>query len=65
MDLVGNAKDGIACPGTYFTPSKWVQMIHEEEGRIEALDWPLKTHNLPWRLVGWAELQVTASIVPR
>lgn len=64
MDLVGNAKDGIASPGTYFEPQQWVSMIAEAGGRIESLDWPLKTHDLPWRLVGWPEVQFTARVVP-
>jgi len=64
MDLVGNAKDQIASPGTYFGPRQWVSMIAEAGGRIESLDWPLKTHDLPWRLVGWPQLQFTARVVP-
>ncbi len=65
MDLVGNAKDSIASPGTYFSPRQWVDMIQEAGGRITALDWPLKTHDLPWRIVGWPQLQFTARIEPR
>jgi ubiquinone/menaquinone biosynthesis C-methylase UbiE len=65
MDLAGNAKDAIPSPGTYFSPRKWVEMIHEAGGRVTALDWPLKTHDLPWRIVGWPELQFTAKIEPR
>jgi SAM-dependent methyltransferase len=64
MDLVGNAKDGIFSPGNYLHPDQWVGMIARAGGKIEALDWPLKTHDLPWRLVGWPELQFTAKIVP-
>lgn len=64
MDIAGNAKDGIHSPGTYFEPQQWVSMIAEAGGRIESLDWPLKTHDLPWRLIGWPELQFTARIVP-
>lgn len=65
MDLAGNAKDGIPSPGTYFSPRRWIEMIHEAGGVVTALDWPLKTHDLPWRLVGWPELQFTAKIEPR
>jgi hypothetical protein len=64
MDLVGNAKDGIASPGTYFEPDEWVAMIARAGGRMIALDWPLKTHDLPWRIVGWPQLQFTAKIAP-
>jgi SAM-dependent methyltransferase len=64
MDLVGNAKDSIASPGTYFEPQQWISMIATAGGRVASLDWPLKTHDLPWRLVGWPELQFTARVVP-
>jgi SAM-dependent methyltransferase len=64
MDLAGNAKDGIPCPGTYFTPAEWVSLITSAGGTVAALDWPLKTHDLPWRIVGWPQLQFSARIVP-
>lgn len=64
MDIVGNAKDSIPSPGTYFEPAQWVRLVGEAGGRIESLDWPLKTHDLPWRIVGWPELQFTAKVVP-
>lgn len=63
-DIVGNAKDGIPSPGTYFEPQQWVEMIQEAGGRMAALDWPLKTHDLPWRIMGWPQLQFTAKVVP-
>jgi SAM-dependent methyltransferase len=63
-DIVGNAKDGIPSPGTYFEPQQWVEMIEEAGGRMAALDWPLKTHDLPWRIMGWPQLQFTAKVVP-
>ena len=64
MDLVGNAKDSIFSPGKYLHPDEWVRMIARTGGKLEALDWPLKTHDLPWRIVGWPELQFTAKIAP-
>ncbi len=64
MDIAGNAKDGIPSPGTYFEPQQWVEMIAKAGGRIASLDWPLKTHDLPWRIVGWPQLQFTAKVVP-
>ncbi len=64
MDKVGNAKDSIPVPGTYFEPQQWVTMFTEAGGRIESLDWPLKTHDLPWRLAGWPQLQFTAKVIP-
>jgi ubiquinone/menaquinone biosynthesis C-methylase UbiE len=64
MDVVGNAKDHIPSPGTYFALHEWVRMIERAGGRLAALDWPLKTHDLPWRLIGWPELQFTAKVLP-
>jgi SAM-dependent methyltransferase len=64
MDLVGNAKDGIPSPGTYFELRQWVQMIDHAGARMAGLDWPLKTHDLPWSLAGWPVLQFTAKLVP-
>ncbi|HZU85182.1 MAG TPA: class I SAM-dependent methyltransferase [Polyangiaceae bacterium] len=64
MDIVGNAKARVPTPGTYFALRDWVRMVDRAHGRIAAIDWPLKTHDLPWRLVGWPELQFTAKIVP-
>lgn len=63
MDLAGNARDHIHSPGAYFHPARWVSMITEAGGRIVALDWPLPIHAMPWRLVGWAELQFTMKVV--
>jgi ubiquinone/menaquinone biosynthesis C-methylase UbiE len=64
MDIAGNAKDAIPVPGTYFEPQQWIEMIAEAGGRIEALEWPLKTHDLPWRIVAWPQLHFTARVVP-
>jgi len=64
MDVAGNAKDGIPSPGTYFDPPTWVSMVAAARGSLVALDWPLAIHSLPWRLVGWPELQFTAKVVP-
>jgi SAM-dependent methyltransferase len=64
MDMVGNAKDSIPSPGAYATPQEWVSLIARSGGRMMSLDWPLKTHDLPWRLVGWPELQFTARVIP-
>jgi SAM-dependent methyltransferase len=63
MDIAGNARDQTPSPGTYFEPSQWVDMIGQAGGRIVGLDWPLKTHDLPWRIVGWPQLQFTAKVI--
>jgi SAM-dependent methyltransferase len=64
IDRAGNARDNIFCPGTYFEPAQWIAMIETARGRVAGLDWPLNTHDLPWRILGWPQLQFTAKIVP-
>jgi SAM-dependent methyltransferase len=64
MDRAGNAKDSIECPANYFHPQQWVSMIERAGGRIASLEWPLKVHDLPGRLVAWSQLQFSAKVVP-
>jgi SAM-dependent methyltransferase len=64
MDLVGNAKDNIFSPGTYFEPAEWIDMIAHGGGRVTALDWPLRTHDLPWSVIGRPQLQFTMRAEP-
>jgi hypothetical protein len=39
-------------------------MVDRAKARIVAIDWPLKLHDLPWRILGWPELQFSAKLVP-
>ncbi len=64
MDVFGNSRFGVPSPGTYFDFSNWVKMADEAGARIAAMDWPLRLHDLPWSLVGWPSLQMTAKLVP-
>jgi SAM-dependent methyltransferase len=64
MDVLGNSRFGVASPGTYFDFSQWVKMTAEAGARIDAMDWPLPLHDMPWRLLGWPSLQMTAKLVP-
>lgn len=64
MDIVGNARDGIASPGHYFEPHEWVAMVEQAGGRLIGLEWPLKLHDLPWRIVVPSSLHFVAKIEP-
>jgi SAM-dependent methyltransferase len=64
MDVFGNRKFGVPSPGTYFDFPAWVRLVDDAGGHIAAVEWPLALHDMPWRLVGWPELQFTAKIVP-
>jgi SAM-dependent methyltransferase len=64
MDLVGNAKDRIPSPATYFHPREWVGLIDHAGARVAAIDWPLSIHGMPWGLVARPELEFTAKLVP-
>ena len=64
MDLFGNAKYSVPVRGTYFSPPQWVEMVSAAGARIDALEWPVRMHDMPWRLIGWPELQFTARLLP-
>ena len=62
MDRVGNAGPGVLVRGTYFTGGELAALVHDAGGRITGLEWPLRIHDLPWRLVTQDRLQFTAKI---
>ena len=62
MDRVGNAGPGVLVRGTYFTGGELAALVHDAGGRITGLEWPLRIHDLPWRLVTQDRLQFTARI---
>ena len=62
MDRFGNAKDGIAVRGRYLSAPEWVALFAAVGGRPTELRWPLRMHDLPWRLVGWPQLQFSVRL---
>lgn len=64
MDLAGNAASGVRVRGSYLHPTEWPALVRRAGGSIVALDWPLRVHDLPWRLVTRSELQFAALIEP-
>ncbi|AUX22917.1 hypothetical protein SOCEGT47_034330 [Sorangium cellulosum] len=62
MDRVGNAAPGVEVRGTYFTPGELVELARGAGGRITGLEWPLRIHDLPFRLVTQDRLQFAARV---
>lgn len=62
MDQVGNAAPGVLVRGTYFTAGEWAGLVRDAGGRFTGLSWPLRIHDLPWRLVTQDRLQFAAKI---
>jgi SAM-dependent methyltransferase len=62
MDQVGNAAPGVLVRGTYFSAGEWSALVREAGGRITGLEWPLRIHDLPFRLVTQDRLQFAAKI---
>lgn len=65
MDVVGNAGPGVEVRGTYLSPSEWEILVREAGGRFASVEWPLRIHDLPWRIVTQDRLQFAARIEPR
>ncbi|MEO7330376.1 MAG: SAM-dependent methyltransferase, partial [Minicystis sp.] len=59
---VGNAAPGVLVRGTYFSPGEWAALARGAGARFTGLEWPLRIHDLPWRLVTWDRLQFTGRI---
>jgi SAM-dependent methyltransferase len=62
MDVVGNAGPGVLVRGTYLSPGEWADLVREAGGRFTGIEWPLRIHDLPWRLVTQDRLQFAARI---
>jgi SAM-dependent methyltransferase len=64
MDRVGNAAHEVAVRATYFTPGDFSRLVERAGGRVRGLWWPLRIHDLPFRLVTQDRLQFAARIEP-
>ena len=62
MDIVGNAGPAVEVRGTYFSPREWAKMVAGADGRFTGIEWPLRIHDLPFRLVTQDRLQFAARI---
>ncbi|MEJ7732584.1 MAG: class I SAM-dependent methyltransferase [Polyangiaceae bacterium] len=64
MDRVGNAAHHVAVRATYFTPGDFSRLVERAGGRVRGLWWPLRIHDLPFRLLTQDRLQFAARIEP-
>lgn len=62
MDVVGNAAPGVETRGHYLALPEWFELVGRAGGRLTAMRWPLRIHDLPWRLVTRSELQFAALV---
>jgi SAM-dependent methyltransferase len=65
MDHVGNAAPGVAVRGRYWNLSEWFELVDQAGGRLTSLRWPVRVHDLPWRIVTRSAYQFTALVEPR
>jgi SAM-dependent methyltransferase len=64
MDVAGNAGPAVEVRGTYFSPSEWIELVAKAGGRVTNLTWPLRVHDLPFRLITQDRLQFAARVEP-
>lgn len=64
MDRVGNAPTGVTVRGAYLSLPEWIELVGAAGGRLVSIRWPLRIHDLPWRLVTRSEHQFCALIEP-
>ena len=62
MDRAGNAEAGVPSPGDYFTRATWAALVERAGGHVAALEWPLRVHDLPFRLITRDTYQFAAAI---
>ncbi|EYF02612.1 class I SAM-dependent methyltransferase [Chondromyces apiculatus] len=62
MDVAGNAAPGVLVRGTYFSPADFMDLVQGASGHVAGLTWPLRIHDLPFRLLTWDSLQFAARI---
>jgi SAM-dependent methyltransferase len=62
MDRVGNSGTDVEVPGDYLELEQWLELAARAGGRFAAIRWPLRIHDLPWRVITRSELQFAARI---
>ncbi len=62
MDQVGNAGPGVLVRGEYLAPADWIRLVTRAGGRLTGLEWPLRIHDYPFRVVTRDALQFAARL---
>jgi ubiquinone/menaquinone biosynthesis C-methylase UbiE len=62
MDRVGNYAAAVPVTGRYLALEEWFELVQRAGGRLTVMRWPLRIHDLPWRLVTRSELQFAAFV---
>ncbi len=62
MDRVGNCAASVPVTGRYLALDEWFDLVRQAGGRLTVMRWPLRIHDLPWRLLTRSELQFAALI---
>lgn len=62
MDVVGNAAPAVEVKGTYYSPGEWAAIVADAGGRFAGLTWPLRIHDLPFRVITRDEYQFAAAV---
>jgi len=62
MDQVGNYAAAVPVTGRYLALDEWFELVRHAGGRLTVMHWPLRIHDLPWRLVTRSELQFAALV---
>lgn len=58
MDVVGNTGNGIAVRAAYLSLPEWLSLARGAGGAVTWMEWPLRIHDLPFRLLAPDALQV-------
>ena len=62
MDRAGNAAAGVPSPGAYFTRPAWTALVRRAGARVTSLEWPLRVHDLPFRILTRDAYQFAAAL---
>lgn len=65
MDRVGNAAAGVPSPGSYFTKASFAGLVTRVGAQVDSLEWPLRIHDLPFRIVTRDTYQFAAALTRR